>query len=226
MEIIASLGLSIFVVFLVATFWKQVSQIRTVAKEAPIVPVRASANQTTVDMDPLTPHYLFLDLETTGLDPLVETPIEVAAILTDKHFREITRYHGVIAIDPEAIPFMSEWCQKTHGESGLLNECVTSETDSIQVFDGLVEVLEAYGAKNLVLAGNSVHFDRSFLKVHASQVMEYLHYRNLDITSVLAIFQGTPHEIPRAEAVAHRAMADIEWSLETARGARRHLTSL
>jgi len=183
-------------------------------------PAREPADQATVDLEPLRPRYLFLDLETTGLDPNIHRPIEVAAILTDKHLREITRYEAIMKITPEEAEGMSEWCRKTHGESGLTEACLNATQSAEEAFSALSEILDSYGAKNLVLGGNSIHFDRSFLKVHALGLMERLHYRNFDVTTVLGLLEGTANEIPRSSVVLHRAMADIEWSLETARKAR------
>ncbi len=71
------------------------------------------------------------------------------------------------------------------------------------------------------LAGSSVHFDRSFLKVDMPLTHALLHYRHLDTTSInelarrvwLDAYSGRPAQ----DGVAHRAMPDIQYSLGVAR---------
>lgn len=185
-------------------------------------PIRVQADQPTVDLTPVTlsPKYLFLDLETTGLDAEKDNVLEVGAILTDSQFREITRYHAVVHADPAVLQGMPKRVRDMHAASGLDASCAASLMTVSGAFDGLAEVLESYGAKDLILSGNTIEFDHRFLKVHAPQIMPYLQYRLLNVTSLLMITEETVNAIPRPEKVAHRSMDDIERSLEVARMVR------
>ena len=46
---------------------------------------------------------LWMDLEMTGLDPVHDEVLEVAAIATDWDFTEIATYEGVVQHDPEKL---------------------------------------------------------------------------------------------------------------------------
>lgn len=70
------------------------------------------------------------------------------------------------------------------------------------------------------LAGNSIHFDRGFMKVHLPQAEAELHYRMIDVSSMdeLArrVWKATHDARPKAND-AHRAMSDVERSLALTR---------
>jgi exodeoxyribonuclease I len=51
--------------------------------------------------------FAFYDLETTGLSPAFDQPLQFAAILTDDEFREIERVNLRCRIAPHIIP--SPW---------------------------------------------------------------------------------------------------------------------
>ncbi len=67
--------------------------------------------------------------------------------------------------------------------------------------------------KNTYLAGNSIHFDRSWLTEHRPDILELVSHRMFDVSSFLIarpdLRSGTP--------AAHRAMADAQFSLDTYR---------
>ena len=64
----------------------------------------------------------------------------------------------------------------------------------------------------LTIAGNTIHFDWRFLRVHMPLVVNRFHYRMLDMSSV-ALFADTMG-LPRPpKGEAHRVTADINESL-------------
>ena len=48
--------------------------------------------------------YLFYDLETTGLNPAFDQPIQFAAIRTDLDLNEVERYDLAIALRADVVP--------------------------------------------------------------------------------------------------------------------------
>ena len=63
-----------------------------------------------------------------------------------------------------------------------------------------------------VLAGNSVHFDRAFIKQWWPDVFNLLHYRILDVSSFKIVMQNKYHVIFNKKET-HRAMDDIRESI-------------
>ena len=70
------------------------------------------------------------------------------------------------------------------------------------------------------LAGNSVHIDRMFLSRYMPKLDKWLHYRNVDVSTIKelavrwtpGIYEGRPHKKGN-----HRARDDIHESLEELR---------
>ena len=58
-------------------------------------------------------HFAFYDLETTGISPAFDQPLQFAAILTDGKFREIERVNLRCRIAPHIIP--SPWALAVTG---------------------------------------------------------------------------------------------------------------
>ena len=48
-------------------------------------------------------HLLWVDLEMTGLDPVEDRILEVAAIVTDWDFKEIATYEAAVQVGPRLV---------------------------------------------------------------------------------------------------------------------------
>jgi oligoribonuclease len=166
--------------------------------------------------------YLFCDLETTGIDPKRCEVLEVAAILTDgpeEGFRELCRYEAVVKL-----PDNSLWHQRAmemHVKTGLI--AVEPTVNSVHVADREIytkmrKVLSTDLVKgSLVLAGRNPQFDRSFIKRHLHYLHCVLHYRMLDVTTLITCL-GYPAEfVSGVDGEPHRAMYGIERDLELVR---------
>ena len=167
-----------------------------------------------------TAKYLFLDLETTGLHPGHDDILECAWIITDGSLREIRRGQMVLhfrRIFPEAVdPFVTEM----HTKNGLWAECETSVNDLCDLADVLAGQINSteWVETRPILAGATVHFDRSFLRHWVPDVERLLHHRHLDVSSLKMALRDVDPNLPKpASSAAHRAMDDIEYSLGEAR---------
>lgn len=160
---------------------------------------------------------LWLDLETTGLDPNHEDVLEVAAILTDRDLTPVAWTERVVECDGSRLDEMDDWCKKTHGESGLVDACLGPTAVPLgKAEDAVIALLEAHATPGepIYLAGNSIHFDRSFIKRHMPRLDKALHYRMLDVSSLKIAWRdvlGIPEE---KGAAAHRALDDVKESLK------------
>lgn len=158
--------------------------------------------------------FVFLDLETTGLDPDAGAePIEVAAVVTDGAFNELDRYQAVI-YSPGSPSCWYPTCHEMHRRSGLLDECWDNGLSRAEVGRALEAFLAPHhAAGTLHLAGNSVHFDRAFLKRYWPEVERLFHHRQLDVSSFRLVGErvtGAPGLPGKPE---HRAMADVRRSI-------------
>ena len=181
-------------------------------------------------------YYLFVDLETTGLDPEYDCILEYAMILTDGSFTEIHRWNELVAL-PEGYVHWNEWAKdvviKMHEKSGLTKDWSESSSNKYNVYvnDRAVDIdLEDLKFEhcwdNLILAGSGVsHFDMRFLRKHMPSVFKHLHWCPLDVGQIEEWLKISWRENCTYDAVTpgarerktHRAMDDIAYHLDEAR---------
>lgn len=165
---------------------------------------------------------LWLDLETTGLDPRECSVLEVAVMQAEltEPFVVKPLYHSVIHHDGKNLsPFILDM----HTKNGLLAECAyaaefAAEVVKIEEVDAELAALVPQTASREdlpVLAGSSIHFDHDFIRVHLPEFAKRLSHRHYDVSAVKLFCEsiGMP-KLPRAEA--HRAQADVLESIDHA----------
>ncbi len=150
----------------------------------------------------------------TGLDEVRDELIEVAAIVTDFELNPLD--DGIdIVIRPsdEARANMNEFVTNMHTSSGLITELDGGTT----VAEAQAKVLE-YVKKHVPeagkapLGGNSVGTDKVFLTKQMPELVDYLHYRIIDVSSIKELSkQWFPRAYFQAPAKhgGHRALGDI-----------------
>ena len=162
----------------------------------------------------------------TGLDPDNETIMSFACFVTDHDLNVVDEqgYEAIIHHSQEDLDRMGEWCTKHHGQSGLTEACINSTTTAEEAADGLLRYIKKYvpNARSALLAGNSVHADKSFLvKQPYNVVTDFLHYRILDVSSIKEAARrwASPDVLKEApkKQMLHEARADILESIEEAR---------
>ena len=169
---------------------------------------------------------IWVDIETTGIEPLEETILEVAIIVTDKNLNILEETPPVVIHQTdEVLDGMDLWCLNTHGKSGLIDECRESDLSMREADELLAFLVDEYsvGGK-LPMAGNSVHFDRAFIKVHMPRLFRTFHYRNIDVSTLYELYTRWCPERISNDLIAHRALDDIQRSVEYLRRYREELT--
>lgn len=164
---------------------------------------------------------LWVDLEMTGLSPVDDRILEVAAIVTDWNFQEVSTYEAAVKVDDElaqqqmfhggAADF---WQSVPETRDALLEQNKTAQP-SVVVEDALIALIDEHFTADdrVVLAGNSIHMDRQFIDAHWPRLAKKLHYRMLDVTSWKLVFEGRFRR-KFAKREAHRALDDIRGSIE------------
>lgn len=158
-------------------------------------------------------HFLWIDMEMTGLDEKVDTILEVAMLITDQDFNILDSYHRVIFQPKEVLDRMDDWCKKTHGKSGL-TEAVQHGTLLPFAEKEMCEMVEKYYKKErAVLCGNSIHQDRKFIDQYMRDFAKLLHYRIVDVSSFKEIFKRKYNLEYKKTKDGHRALDDVHESI-------------
>jgi len=158
----------------------------------------------------------------TGLDFVKDALVEVAALVTDFDLNVLGEGVDLVIAPPaDALEQMVPFVRDMHTASGLLDELANGTT----LADAEAQVL-AYVREHCAdgtrppLAGNTVGTDRAFLARDMPELESFLHYRNVDVSSIKELSR---HWYPRAyfnapaKSGGHRALADIQESIEELR---------
>ncbi|KAK0733331.1 ribonuclease H-like domain-containing protein [Lasiosphaeria miniovina] len=161
----------------------------------------------------------------TGLDPDKDSIIEIFCLVTNGQldFLDKSGWGTVVYQPKERMDSMDDWCISVHGTSGLTTAAIESTVTPEQAADELLSYIQRLVPDKGValLAGNSVHADRAFLrKAPYNKVLEHLHYRILDVSSLKEAARRWCPEIALgvpAKKGLHQAKQDIIESIEEAR---------
>ena len=164
---------------------------------------------------------VWIDLETTGLNPYTDKIMEIAVIITTIELTEVARAEWVVYLDKNDLEFMDPWCVEQHGKSGLTKRSLESKLGLVEIEQKVLEFLSGHVPKGQgVLCGNSVHFDKEFLRSSMVCVLEYLHFRIIDVSTVRKLIKNwCPENLDNApiKTYSHTAMSDIQESIEELR---------
>ena len=166
---------------------------------------------------------VWLDMEMSGLDANKERIIEIATILTDGQLTEIAVGPDlVIHQHDEILAGMDDWNKKHHGGSGLIERVKTSTiTEGDAEAQTLAFISQHVGAKERpVLAGNSIHQDRRFIRRFMPTLDARLHYRMVDVSTIKELARRWYPQIIAKQpqkSDSHRALDDIRESIDELR---------
>ncbi len=172
---------------------------------------------------------VWIDMEMTGLEPERERIIEMATILTDGQLVELAAGPAlVIHQDDAVLAAMDDWNTKHHGSSGLVERVKASTiTDADAEAQTLAFINAHVGPKDRpVLAGNSIHQDRRFIRQYMPALEKRLHYRMVDVSTIKELARRWfPQVIAKqpAKKDTHRALDDIRESIEELRYYKQHV---
>ncbi len=166
-----------------------------------------------IDKSKAATKLLWIDLEMTGLDTDKDVILEVACEVTDFNFKTLATYEAIISHPEHVLEDMNDWSRAQHAASGLTERIKNGGRDEKEVVHELVGFIKAqFGDEPAVLAGNSIHNDRAFIKQWWPEVEDLLHYRMLDVSSFKVLMQ-TKYGVNFGKKEVHRAFDDIQASI-------------
>ena len=159
---------------------------------------------------------LWIDLEMTGLDPVEDRILEVAAVATDWDFNEIAVYEAVKKVGPNLVKkrMVGEfWDKYSTVRDDLIQQNLTGKNGRIVENELLDFIAEHFDEnKPVLLAGNSIHQDRKFIDNEWDRLAAKLHYRMLDVSAWKVVFDGK-YKKKFSKPEEHRALGDIRGSI-------------
>lgn len=169
---------------------------------------------------------VWIDCEMTGLSLEHDALVEVAALVTDYDLNVLGDGVDLVIKPPAAaLEQMNDVVTQMHTSSGLITELDAG----IGLRDAEEQVLEyvrqfVKEPRKAPLAGNTVGTDRTFLARDMVELEEWLHYRVVDVSSIKELarrWYPRAYFAAPAKAGNHRALADIQESIDELRYYRR-----
>jgi oligoribonuclease len=166
-------------------------------------------------------YIVWVDCEMTGLDVRIDELCEIAVVITDEELNEVDEGLQIVIKPSEAaLKNMGEFVTQMHTESGLLAE-LSAGVSVAEAEERVLSYLSAHLAeKQAPLAGNSIGTDRMFLNKYMPTLDGFLHYRNIDVSSIKELtrrwYPRVYFQLPKKNG-NHRALADIRESIKELR---------
>ena len=167
-------------------------------------------------------YIVWVDCEMTGLEVAIDEICEIGVVVTDGELNMLDAgLQLVIKPSDAALSNMGEFVTQMHTDSGLIQEI----PQGITIAEAEQQVLQyikqwVTEERTAPLAGNSIGTDRMFLNRQMPQLDKFLHYRNIDVSSLKELsrrwFPRVYFQLPKKTG-NHRALADILESIQELR---------
>ena len=167
-------------------------------------------------------YIVWVDCEMTGLEVTIDEICEIGVVVTDGELNMLDAgLQLVIKPSDAALSNMGEFVTQMHTDSGLIQEI----PQGISIAEAEQQVLKyikqwVTEERTAPLAGNSIGTDRMFLNRQMPQLDKFLHYRNIDVSSLKELtrrwFPRVYFQLPKKTG-NHRALADILESIQELR---------
>lgn len=189
-----------------------------------------STDSIAVTLSKADDNLVWIDCEMTGLDPEKERLLEIAVVVTGPNLSP--RIEGPVCVihqSDELLNKMDAWNKGTHGRSGLIDKVKASTTSEQDAEEQILTFIKKYVSKNnSPLCGNTISQDRRFLVKFMPKLEAYLHYRNLDVSTLKELSKRWKPEVFNSfkKQQKHTALADVHESIEELAHYREHFIKL
>lgn len=174
-------------------------------------------------------YLVWIDLEMSGLDYNKEVILEIATMITDNDLNIVATGPNLVIKQPDHIlDRMDPWCIQQHNRTGLTQRVRDSKITIHQAQTETLKFLSKYCTKGSApLCGNTVWFDKIFLKKEMPQLVEFLHYRVVDVTAFkIMLSRWTGKDIMFQKNNNHRALDDIKESIAELKFYKSHFITI
>lgn len=165
---------------------------------------------------------VWIDCEMTGLDLSVDELVEIAVVVTDFELNLLDPgFEIVIKPSDAALANMGEFVTEMHRTSGLIDE-IPNGVSLAEAEEQTLAYIKRFVPleRKAPLAGNTIGTDRMFLATYMQNLDQYLHYRNVDVSSIKELarrwYPRVFFQAPEKHG-GHRALADILESIRELR---------
>jgi oligoribonuclease len=173
---------------------------------------------------------VWMDCEMSGLDPDKERLLEIAVVITGPQLHP--RIEGPVLVinqSQQLLDGMDAWNKGTHGKSGLIDKVKASSLTEAQAEQQLLDFIGRYVPRSASpLCGNTISQDRRFLVRYMPRLEAWLHYRNLDVSTLKELAKRWKPEVYSSfkKAQSHTALADVHESIDELMHYREHFLQL
>jgi len=170
---------------------------------------------------------VWIDLEMTGLDIEKNIILEIASIITDNNLTVIANGPAyIINQSEEHLDAMNDWCKKHHAESGLVDAVRASTITLEYAQQKTLQFIQTHcEPQTALLCGNSIWQDRLFLAKYMPDIVNYLSYRMIDVSSIKEVIKRWNSRDQHAmfkKSDTHRALEDIQESINELKHYRKY----
>lgn len=169
-----------------------------------------------IDKNAVPTKLLWVDLEMTGLEADKDVILEVAVEVTDFTFKTLESYEARIQQPRDTVVNRMQaniwWRDYPENRDDFLNKLDEGKPQAEVEQELIALVQKHFGDEPAVLAGNSIHNDRNFLKYWMPALDLKLHYRMLDVSAWKVVMQAK-YGLKFEKKEVHRAFDDIQASI-------------
>lgn len=152
----------------------------------------------------------------TGLEVNEDVILEVAVEITDFDFKTIASYETTVRQPRDVVVDRMQkniwWKEFPANRDSFINNLDSGKDPGVVEQELIALIDEHFKGEPAILAGNSIHNDRNFIKQWWPELDLKLHYRMLDVSSFKIVMQGKHGEVFEKKEV-HRAFDDIQASI-------------
>lgn len=181
---------------------------------------------------PTQPLLCWIDLETTGLEAIVHSILEIAMVVTTSDLEPIGQFETIISHYAGDLEW-NDAARALHAANGLaarLETGISIRDAELQATRELIRCRHAHthsltkdidDVPVILLAGHSVHFDRSFMQEQMRTLLANISHRNFDVSVLQRANEmwDLGISLPKDEK-SHRAMPDALHAIGCAKAFR------